>query len=123
MLSQQMVVDGVVVKATAGGFALRLSDQLYGHFDKAQAALWMRWCPQPRPCFNPGLLADMHRFGVWLRQNNGIIHLATGEQVPVRFIVVMSDVPNVFNLGGDLDKFCTLIATRDREGLLIYGSE
>ncbi|MEO8626823.1 MAG: crotonase/enoyl-CoA hydratase family protein [Betaproteobacteria bacterium] len=124
ILSQQKMIDGVAVETTAGprGFALRLSDQLYGRFDKAQAALWMHWCPRPRACFNARLLADLHRFGVWLRQNNGIIHLATGEHVAVRFIVVMSDVPNVFNLGGDLDKFCTLIATRDREGLLLYGS-
>jgi len=126
LLSRQMMmtVDGVPVETSEDprGATIRFSDQLYGTFDKRQAALWMHWRPQPRACFNPGLLKDMQRFGSWIRQNSGAFHFASDEKVPVRFIVVMSDVPNVFNLGGDLDRFQSLIEARDHEGLLAYGT-
>jgi DSF synthase len=41
--------------------------------------------------------------------------------MPVEYTVLSSGVPGVFNLGGDLDLFISLIEARNRERLLAYG--
>jgi DSF synthase len=40
---------------------------------------------------------------------------------PIEYTVLASDVPGVFNLGGDLDLFLRLIEGKDRAGLVAYG--
>lgn len=102
------------------GIELRFADQLYGRFDRVQQTLWMRWHPAPRPCFNPYLLAQMRRFAHWLRMTEG--RVGTGAEDTVKHLVICSDIPGVFNLGGDLDAFQSMISARDRDGLLAYGT-
>ncbi|HSC94649.1 MAG TPA: crotonase/enoyl-CoA hydratase family protein [Burkholderiales bacterium] len=99
---------------------LSFSPQLRAHFDKETRALWSRWSPEPRPCFNPALLADIRAFQEYLAGTGGTID-CSGEEHPVEYVVLASDLPGVFNLGGDLDLFKQLIDTRDRQGLLRYG--
>ena len=79
-----------------------------------------RWAPEPRPCFNPALLADIRAFQEYLAGTSGTID-CNGEEHPVEYVVLASDSPGVFNLGGDLDLFKQLIDARDRQGLLRYG--
>ena len=99
---------------------LRFSPQLRANFDKETRALWMRWAPEPRPCFNPALLADIRAFQEYLAGTGGTID-CYGEEHPIEYVVLASGVPGVFNLGGDLDLFKQLIDARDRQGLLRYG--
>jgi len=99
---------------------LSFSPQLRAHFDKETRALWSRWSPEPRPCFNPALLADIRAFQEYLAGTAGTID-CNGEEHPVEYVVLASDSPGVFNLGGDLDLFKQLIDARDRQGLLRYG--
>ncbi|HEX9684917.1 MAG TPA: crotonase/enoyl-CoA hydratase family protein [Burkholderiales bacterium] len=99
---------------------LRFSPQLRANFDKESRALWMRWAPEPRPCFNPALLADIRAFQEYLAGTGGTID-CYGEEHPIEYVVLASGVPGVFNLGGDLDLFKQLIDARDRQGLLRYG--
>jgi DSF synthase len=73
--------------------------------------------PNPRPCFNAGLLDEViglkhaiHRAGISRQTLMARPH----------FVVFASSVPGVFNLGGDLNLFRTLIAQRDRSGLETY---
>jgi DSF synthase len=80
----------------------------------------MRWAPEPRPCFNPALLADIRAFQEYLAGTGGTID-CYGEEHPIEYVVLGSGVPGVFNLGGDLDLFKQLIDARDRQGLLRYG--
>lgn len=110
----------VHVNESTRGIELRFSDQLYGTFDRAQQALWMHWCPTPRPCFNPRLLVEMQQFGRWLRTKEG--RVGAGDEESVKHLIICSDVPGVFNLGGDLDAFQSMIASGDRDGLLAYGT-
>lgn len=46
---------------------------------------------------------------------------AGNELITVSHFILASDVPGVFNLGGDLHHFMTLIKARDRAGLQQYG--
>jgi len=96
------------------------SEQFRAHFEPTQRAMWSRWNPSPRPCFNSRLLADIRAYHDFLAQSDGQIeHL--GVQTPIEYVVLASDKPGVFNLGGDLDLFKKLIGERDRAGLLLYG--
>jgi len=105
---------------TNGGVEFSFSPQLRANFDKETHALWMRWAPEPRPCFNPALLADIRAFQEYLAGTGGTID-CYGEEHPIEYVVLASSLPGVFNLGGDLDLFKQLIDARDRQGLLRYG--
>jgi DSF synthase len=102
------------------GVEFSFSPQLRANFDKDTHALWMRWAPEPRPCFNPALLADIRAFQEYVAGSGGTID-CHGEEHPLEYVVLASDLPGVFNLGGDLDLFKQLIDARDRQGLLRYG--
>ena len=103
-----------------GGVEYSFSPQLRAHFNKDQGAMWSRWNPSPRPCFNPRLLADIRGYYEFLERSNGRI-AAGGEDCAMHYVVLASDIPGVFNLGGDLDLFKSLIEKQDRAGLLYYG--
>ncbi len=98
----------------------RFSEQLSARFDTAQNAMWSRWSASPRPCFNPGLLRDIRSYYDMLTQTGGSVSDGIDEY-PIEYVVLASAMPGVFNLGGDLDLFRSLIDKRDRPGLSIYG--
>ena len=98
----------------------RFSDQLRAVFEPELGAMWLRWNPKPRPCFNPALLAACDEYSHFLQSTGGFI-VHDGTRYPIVSSVLHSDVPGIFNLGGDLDLFTALIETRDRDGLLKYG--
>ena len=102
------------------GLELSFSPQLRAYFDKDTHALWSRWSPEPRPCFNPALLADIRAFQEYVAGTAGTID-CYGEEHPIEYTVLASASQGVFNLGGDLDLFKQLIDARDRQGLLRYG--
>ncbi len=104
----------------ATGVALSFSPQLRVNYDKETRAIWSRWAPEPRPCFNPALLADIRAYYDFLGSSKARID-CFGEEHAIEYVVLASATPGVFNLGGDLDLFKQLIDTRDRQGLLRYG--
>lgn len=96
------------------------SEQLCAQYDAGTQALWVRWTPAPRPSFNPGLLRALSECARFIREHDGRLpHLS--EALPVDYTVLASNVPGVFNLGGDLDLFLRLIERRDRDALVEYG--
>jgi len=72
---------------------------------------WQYMRPEGRPSFTFGLLRDMRA---------SIDHIARlfaenrGSDVPVRYTVMASRMPGIFNLGGDLRRFADLIRAQDR---------
>jgi DSF synthase len=89
--------------------------QLDVSWDVATGTLWTFMRPRGRPSYNLALLDDFH---AWQR---GIA--ATFAQAPdeLRYLVLGSRSPGVFNLGGDLHHFVARIRNRDRASLLAYG--
>ena len=104
----------------AGHIAFQFSEQLRAVFEPELGAMWLRWTPTPRPCFNPALLAACNDYCDFLKGRNGLIEHA-GETHRVESSILCSDVPGIFNLGGDLDLFTSLIESRNRHGLMQYG--
>jgi DSF synthase len=102
------------------GVEYSFSPQLTAHFDKDTRAMWSRWTADPRPCFNPSLLADIRAYYEFLAESGGVVS-CNQEDHPIDYVVLASGMPGVFNLGGDLDLFKQLIGTHDRAGLLRYG--
>lgn len=83
--------------------------------DARRALFWCRLRPEGRPCFSPALLRDiaiMHR---------DIPRLPAMGAAPVKWFVCASAIPGIFNLGGDLGLFQSLIASGDLAGLRRYG--
>ena len=107
--------------ADAQSIAIRFSEQLYATFDPDLGALWLRWNPQPRPCFNPPLLEACAACARYLHASGGLIEF-NGQTCNVKSSVLRSDSPGVFNLGGDLELFTRLIEEHDKSGLTNYGN-
>jgi DSF synthase len=109
-----------VTQNEASRIRFEFSPQLGVHFDKSTNALWSRWAAEPRPCFNPRLLADIRAYYDFVSRTEGTLQCEEGT-FPIEYVVLASGMPGVFNLGGDLDLFKQLIAAQDRQGLLRYG--
>ena len=78
--------------------------QLEVSYDREAATLWTFMRPQGRPSYNPGLLHDFHAWQDAICQRH-----ANGTEA-LRYLVLGSRFPGVFNLGGDLDLFAGFIA-------------
>ena len=71
--------------------------------------------PRGRPSYNPDLLEDFH---AWQR---GIVAKFGDQPNDLRYLLLGSRTPGVFNLGGDLNLFAAMIRERNRLALVEYG--
>ncbi|GAB2892857.1 crotonase/enoyl-CoA hydratase family protein [Paralcaligenes ginsengisoli] len=84
--------------------------QITPFYEEGRNILWMMLHAQPRPCFNPALLQDIARLG----------RAARDSGLPIDFWITGSTVPQVYNVGGDLQLFASHIRAGERELLLSY---
>jgi DSF synthase len=89
-------------------------EQLDVSWDDPTGALWTFMRPRGRPSYNLDLLEDFH---AWQR---GIIAAFENRPNDLRFLLLGSRTPGVFNLGGDLDLFAAKIRDH-RQALVAYG--
>jgi DSF synthase len=75
------------------------------------AMLRVRTCVKPIQCFSLAALTEMQQVLDDIDAHPGV----------VRHLVVSSDVPGVFNFGGDLTLFILLVRAGDIESLRLYG--
>ena len=85
-------------------------------YDDKYEAMWYYMDPKPRPCVTWQLLNDLKQFH---RDLYSVIDHSDGPTL--KYLVLGSNTPGVFNLGGDLKLFKELIETRNREALFEYG--
>jgi DSF synthase len=90
-------------------------EQLEVTWDEALGTLWTFMRPRGRPSYNPDLLEDFH---AWQR---GILARFADNLGELRYLLLGSRTPGVFNLGGDLNLFAAKIRERDRDALVAYG--
>ena len=84
--------------------------------DEKYQAMWYYMDPKPRPCVTWQLLDDLKQFH---RHLYSAIDHPDGPDI--KYLVLGSNSPGVFNLGGDLQLFKQLIETKNRETLFEYG--
>lgn len=99
---------------------VEFSHQLSARFQPELNCMWLAWNAAPRPCFNPELLDDLRRYCDFVAATEGRIAHGTDTHA-VEYAVLTSQVPGIFNLGGDLGLFTQLIEAGDRQALLHYG--
>ena len=75
------------------------------------SALRVRTCVKPIQCYSLAAMAELQRVLLDIEESPGL----------VRHFVMTSDVPGVFNFGGDLSLFVLLIRARDSDSLRMYG--
>ena len=97
--------------------ALRLFklEQIEVSWEQETGALWTFMRPRGRPSYNPALLEDFH---AWQR---GIVANFSHRPDELRYLLLGSRTPGVFNLGGDLNLFLGKIREADRDALVAYG--
>ncbi len=90
-------------------------------YDEQNLAIWCYYNPTQRPCFSLTVLQE-----AWQIQQSIINYFKmkkTGDESPIRYLVMASQVPGIFNLGGDLCLFAELIIERDRQQLSEYARQ
>src|SRR5215211_601706 len=90
-------------------------EQLEVSWEALTGTLWTFMRPRGRPSYNPNLLEDFHS---WQRGISAMFAERPGE---LRYLVLGSRTPGIFNLGGDLSLFMTKIRNQDRGSLVAYG--
>ena len=90
-------------------------------FDSEHRVLWCRFRHPNSPSFTPNLLRDIGAVQRTVRRI--FAEQIDPEAVPIRYMVWASQVPTIWNLGGDLRLFAQLIRNRDRDRLLAYALE
>lgn len=89
--------------------------QLDVSWDAERRALWTYMTPVGRPSFNLPMLGD---FDIW---QNEIERLYGEGGEELRYLILGSRFPGVWNFGGDLGLFSKYIRNRDRQALVDYG--
>lgn len=92
---------------------------IFTRFDEQLGALWCILDPKPRPCFTFEVLAELRNFQNMLEKltENG------GEDArSVRYVILASRTPGVFNYGGDLALFSRCVTEKDPETLRKYAT-
>ncbi len=89
------------------------------HFDDDLGAAFFYMAPEPRPSFNIALLRELRLFQQAAARQVLLDNQQQGQS-KLKYTVLASTIPGIFNLGGDLDLFQTLIEAGDRDQLLNY---
>lgn len=85
-------------------------------WDPVEETLWSFMTPSGRPAFNPAMLRDLTAWQTEIRNLFAAGHHA------IKYIVLGSRYPGVFNLGGDLEYVAKRIEQKDQLGLEAYGN-
>lgn len=80
-------------------------------WSSALRLLRVRTCVKPIQCYSLAVMGELHQMLSDITANPGL----------VRHFVMTSDVPRVFNFGGDLALFVLLVRAGDIESLKLYG--
>ena len=88
-------------------------------YHTASNALWTYMKPLGVPCFNLGMVEELHQTFAEVQRNKGKFFHENAWS-PVDYFVIASRHPCTFNLGGDLALFIRLIKARDSTALMNY---
>ena len=90
-------------------------------YDEEYRAVWCYYDPSPRPVFSTRMLVEIRKM------QQGIIdyykYKDPGEEPLIRYNILLSKIPGIFSMGGDLALFFELIKNKDREKLTDYATK
>ena len=88
-------------------------------FEPQYGALWCYLAPHARPCFSFEVLGELRRFQEKIERSAE----DEGKGWGVRYVILASVTPGVFNFGGDLRLFIRCLKENDPETLRRYAKE
>jgi DSF synthase len=117
LAGQPLIYRDALIEARKDDEVRRLFalEQLEVSWEAELGTLWTFMRPRGRPSYNPDLLEDFH---AWQR---GILAMFGDRPAELRYLLLGSHTPGVFNLGGDLNLFAAKIRERNRTALVAYG--
>jgi DSF synthase len=89
--------------------------QVITHYEDKYQLHWLYMNPKPRACFNPIIVKEISQLFKQLHQQTDI-----PSTHHMRYQVLASNIPGVFNLGGDLEMYKNMILTKDKPALRQY---
>ena len=89
--------------------------------DQNAGTLWCNMRRSNHPSFTPELLADLLHAQAEIKK--GLTEDRVDGRSRFRTFVLASSTPGIFNLGGDLRLFASLITEQDRAGLTTYAHD
>ena len=92
-------------------------------FDPESGILWTLLDQDSVPCVTPELLGDLHTHHNQIANCGGRLPVDGGGSRDIRYAVMASLTPGVFNLGGQLALFRQLIRNSNRDALLHYATK
>ncbi len=87
-------------------------------YDIRHQALWYYFNPHRRPCFSLTMLQEVRQLFQSVTDYFNFRH--SDSEPPIRYLIMASQIPDVFNLGGDLALFSKLIKEKKRQKLFDY---
>ena len=93
--------------------------QISTRFDPDYGVSWVLMNPESIPCFNLKILSELQQYNQSIEDCKGKVW-SDGALHSIRYLVFASEIPGVFNLGGQLELFSQLIRNADRQALAHY---
>jgi DSF synthase len=94
-------------------------NEVSGRYDPDYRAVWCYHNPNPRPVFSTNMLTEL--ITMQQRIMDYFDGLDPDEEPMIHYLILLSKVPGIFSMGGDLKLFSKLIKEKDRQQLLDYG--
>jgi len=94
-------------------------EQLSTRFDAKHGIFWVKMNPEAVPCFNQVLLDELRQYHESIENCGGYLWM-DGELHQIHYLILASQIPGIFNLGGQLALFRELIRKGDRQALMHY---
>ncbi len=110
-----------VVNPSLGGLVDSTYSNLEIEWDAELGILWTVMNQLDVPCMTPQLLQDLKDHHLELKGSGGQVFKGE-EGFPIRFSVLASRTPGIFNLGGQLKLFNQMIREQNRDVLLNYAT-
>ncbi|GGC90082.1 crotonase/enoyl-CoA hydratase family protein [Chelatococcus reniformis] len=94
-------------------------DNIRLDIDTLNATCWCFMNPVGKPSYTHELMDDISRMQMAITQS--FADLPSPAMAPFSWFVMASDVPGIYNLGGDLGHFAARIRSRDLDAMRHYG--
>ncbi len=89
-------------------------------YDAEHLAVWCYFNPSPRPCFSTQMLQEILQMQHSIIDYFKTLDPNSNSDPLIRYVIYCSQLPGIYNLGGDLALFRDLIEKRERQQLLEY---
>jgi len=92
--------------------------QFTTRYEPETSSIWCWMQPEPRPCLNTTIIDELFQLQLQLTATYKNLDMATVW--PFRHLILASNIPGIYNLGGDLELFKQYILDDDNEKLREY---